>query len=409
MNLAVFGYRVTDVGGRVSEGVIEATEELSAAGRLREMGYVPIRVWPASAPAEGAAVAARRGARDGSARKDVLPFLQGLKTLLAAGVPLDRSLDMLGTLFREKAMGRVAVALLKEVRAGTSLADAMRKAPGAPFNRFTVQMVAAGQTAGRMEDALDQVHAFLERSRDFRSSLMGSLIYPAILVAASILSVVLMVVYVVPKVAGIFAAARATLPLPTRMLLATSGFLQAYGPYFLGALVLAGVLFASALRRPGFRRDFDRAMLGWPLAGGILTAIETSRVTRSLSSLLAGGVPILSAFVIAREVSGNLAVREGIEAARVRVQGGAKLARALSETTPFPDLALQMIAVGEETGRLEGMLASVADAYEENARRALRAFLVLLEPVVILGMGLVVGFIVFSLFLAVFRLNEVAF
>ncbi len=407
--MAVFGYRATDQGGRVSEGVIEAAGEPSAVVRLREMGYVPIRVWPASAPAEGAAEAPRRGARDASARKDVLPFLQGLKTLLAAGVPLDRALVMLGDLFREKAMGRVAGALLQDVRAGMSLADAMRKAPGAPFNRFTVQMVAAGQTAGRLEEALDQVHAFLERSRDFRASLMGSLIYPAILLSASVISVVLMVVYVVPKVAGIFAAARAVLPLPTRMLLATSGFLQAYGLYILGALVLGGFYFSSALRRPGFRRDFDRAMLRWPLVGAILTAIETSRVTRSLSSLLAGGVPILSAFVIAREVSGNLAVREGIEAARVRVQGGAKLARALSETTPFPDLALQMIAVGEETGGLEGMLASVADTYEENARRALRTFLVLLEPVVILGMGLVVGFIVFSLFLAVFRLNEVAF
>ena len=407
--MAVFGYRVTDPGGRVSEGVIEAAGEPAAVGRLREMGYVPIRVWPASGPAEVVAGARRRGPREPSARKDVLPFLQGLKTLLSAGVPLDRALVMLGDLFREKAMGRVAAALLEDVRAGMSLSDAMRKAPGTPFNRFTVQMVAAGQAAGRLEDALGQVHAFLERSRDFRSSLMGSLIYPAILVTASVLSIVLMVVYVVPKVAGIFAAARATLPLPTRMLLAASGFLQSYGLYILAALVLGGMLFSSALRRPGFRRDFDRAMLGWPLAGGILTAIETSRVTRSLSSLLAGGVPILSAFMIAREVSGNLAVREGIEAARVRVQAGAKLARALSETTPFPDLALQMIAVGEETGGLEGMLASVADTYEENARRALRTFLVLLEPVVILGMGLVVGFIVFSLFLAVFRLNEVAF
>ncbi len=406
--MAVFGYRVTDAGGRVSEGVIEAAEELSAVGRLRDMGYVPIRVWPA-ASAESGAEPVRRRAGDASARKDVLPFLQGLKTLLAAGVPLDRALVMLGDLFRAKAMGRVAGALLQDVRGGMSLADAMRKAPGAPFNRFTVQMVAAGQAAGRLDDALGQAHAFLERSRDFQASLAGSLIYPAILLAASVVSIVLMVVYVVPKVAGIFAAARAVLPLPTRMLLAASGFLQAYGLYILAALVLGGFLFSSALRRPGFRRDLDRAMLGWPMAGEILTAIETSRVTRSLASLLSGGVPILPAFAIAREVSGNMAVRDGIEAARVRVQAGAKMARALSETTPFPDLALQMIAVGEETGGVEAMLASVADTYEENARRALRTFLVLLEPAVILGMGLVVGFIVFSLFLAVFRLNEVAF
>jgi len=137
--------------------------------------------------------------------------------------------------------------------------------------------------------------------------------------------------------------------------------------------------------------------------------METSRVMRSLSSLLSGGVPILSAFVIAREVSGNSAIREGMEAARMKVQGGAKVARALGETTPFPELALQMIAVGEETGRLEEMLASVADTYEDRARRSLKNFLTILEPVVILGMGLLVGFIAFSMFLAIFRLNEVPF
>ncbi len=405
----MFGYRASDAGGRVCEGVLEAAEERSAAERLREKGYFPIRVWPLSVPSEETGEVPRRGAIRGSTRKDVLPFLQGLKTLLAAGIPLDRSLEMLGTLFRGKAMGRVADTLLGEVRAGISLSDAMRKAPGDPFDRFTVQMVSAGQASGRLEETLGQAHGFLERSRDFRSNLAGSLVYPAILLAASILSAVLMVVYVVPRFAGVFSAASAVLPLPTRMLLAASDFLQAFGLYILGAVVLCAALFSSALRRPGFRKDFDRAILGWPFVGGVLTAMETSRVTRSLSSLLSGGVPILSAFAIAREASGNLAFRTGMEAARLQVQGGAKLAGALSETTPIPELAIQMISVGEETGRLEGMLASVADAYEENARRSLQAFLVLLEPAVILGMGLVVGFIVFSLFLAVFRLNEVAF
>ena len=147
----------------------------------------------------------------------------------------------------------------------------------------------------------------------------------------------------------------------------------------------------------------------WPLVGETLAALETSRVLRSLSSLLSGGVPILPALVIAREVSGNAAVREGLEAARQRIQGGSPVARALEETTPFPSLALQMIAVGEETGRLEAMLASVADTYEDTARRSMKRFLSLLEPLVILAMGLLVGFIVFSIFLAVFRLNEVPF
>jgi type II secretory pathway component PulF len=390
--MAVFGYRVSDREGRVSEGIVEAPEERAARDRLREMGYLPIRVWSASAPPTRTVAPAAKGRPERGARRDLLPFLQGLTTLLRAGIPLDRSLEM-----------------MRDLRAGTSLADAMRKAPGAPFSRFTVQMVSAGQATGRLEDALDQAYRFLERSRDFRSTLLGSLLYPAILLVASILSVVLLVAYVVPRFAAVFASSGVLLPLPTRILLSVSSFCRSYGFLLITACVLAYFLFSASLRRPEARRAWDRGKLGWPLVGPVLTAIETSRVMRSLSSLLSGGVPILPAFVIAREVSGNTAFRDGMEAARERVQGGAKVARALAETTPLPEMALQMIAVGEETGRLEAMLESVADTYEATARRGLRNFLTVLEPAVILGMGLFVGFIVFSMFLAVFRMNEVPF
>ncbi len=406
--MAVFGYRATDAAGKVSEGVIEASGERAAAERLREMKFVPIRVWPAAAAAERAGgETVRQGSR--AARKDLLPFLQGFKTLLAAGIPMDRALEMTVELFRGGAMGAVSSFLLREVRGGSSLSDAMRKAPGAPFNRFLVQMVQAGQATGRLEEALDQAYRFMERSRDFRANLLGSLLYPAILLGASFLSVALLVVFVVPRFAGVFASSGVLLPLPTRILLSVSDFLRQNA---LWLAVVAAAAYGAArwiLARPDTRREWDRGMMSWPFVGGTVTALETSRVMRSLSSLLSGGVPILPAFVIAREVSENTAIRDGMEAARQRIQGGAKVARALEENTPFPALALQMIAVGEETGRLEAMLESVADTYEDTARRSLKNFLTLLEPAVILGMGLLVGFIVFSIFLAVFRLNEVPF
>ncbi len=407
--MAIFAYRATDRGGKVSEGVLDAPEERAATERLREMGFLPIRVWPAAPAAEKPAgsLSARFPGR--SPRKDLLPFLQGLRTLLAAGVPLDKCLEMLARLFRGKPMGGVAETLLGEVRGGSSLADAMEKAPGSPFDRFVIQMVNAGQATGRLEEALDQAHRFLERSRDFRANLLATLTYPAILLAASVLSAIVMVAYVVPRFAAVFASSGTLLPLPTRLLLSASAFIRGYGLYVLGALIFAYFIASAALRRPDSRREWDRSKLSWPVVGKVLTAMETSRVMRSLASLLSGGVPILSAFAIAREVSGNSAIREGMEAARSRVQGGAKVARALEETTPLPDLALQMIAVGEETGRLEAMLESVADSYEDTARRGLRSALAFLEPAVILGMGLLVGFIVFAIFLAVFRLNEVAF
>lgn len=409
--MAIFGYRATDRDGSVSEGVMEAAEKTVARERLRDMGLVPIRVWPAAAGAEAKSTGAPAAARGGGGRgirKNVLPFLQALKTLLSAGIAIDRALEMVGGLYRGTPMGEVAASLLEDVRAGASLSDAMRKVPGNPFNRFIVQMVNAGQATGRLEEALDQAYTFMERSRDFRSNLLGSLLYPVILLVASIVSVVVLVVFVVPRFAGVFASSGVMLPLPTRMLLGVSGFLRQQGVYILAGI---GVLYAagrSALKRPDVRRDWERGMLSWPLVGGILTAIETSRVMRSLSSLLAGGVSILPAFVIAREVSGNMAIRDAMETARLRIQGGAKMARTLEETALFPPMAIQMIAVGEETGRLEAMLMSVADTYEEISRRSLKNLLVILEPAVILGMGLLVGFIVFSIFLAIFQLNEVA-
>src|SRR5512134_351884 len=407
--MAVFGYRAADREGRVSEGMVEAPEERGATERLREMGYLPIRVWPAATPAAKAGTALPAGRRGKGTKGDLLPFLQGLRTLLVAGIPVDRSLEMLSELFRGKAMGEAAAAILGEVRAGNSLSDAMKKAPGAPFDRFTVQMVNAGAATGRMEEALEQVCLFLSRSKEFRANLIGSLLYPSILLGASVLSVILLLVYVVPRFAAVFAASRVPLPLPTLALLSASTFLKEQGALLLLAGAFVYFLASAALRRPEVRKDWDRAKLRWPGVGGVLTAMETSRIMRSLSSLLTGGVPILSAFLIAREVSGNSAIRDGMEAARLRVQGGSKVGRALAETTPVPEMALQMIAVGEETGRLEEMLSSVADTYEDTARRALARFLVLLEPAVILGMGVLVGFIVFSMFLAIFRLNEVPF
>lgn len=408
--MAVFGYRATDREGRVSEGAVEAAGEKAARERLRGMGLLPIRIWAASgAPAAAAGDAPFRaagGSVGGGAKRDVLPFLQGLRTMLRAGIPVDRSLEMLVDLFRGKPMGEVAAGLLGEVRAGSSLAEAMKKAPGSPFDRFTVQMVNAGAATGRMEEALDQTYRFLERSREFRASVTGALLYPIILLVACVASVALMLAFVIPKFAGVFASSRVVLPLPTRIVVASSDFLRQDGLWLLAGIAAAAFAASALLGRPEIRRDWDRSKFRWPLLGGVFTAMETSRVFWSLSSLLSGGVPILSAFVIAREVSGNLAVREGMEAARLKVQGGGKVGRALAESTPFPEMAIQMVSVGEETGRLEEMLASVAETYEANARRTLARFLVILEPAMILLLGGLVGFIVASVFLAIFRLNE---
>ena len=406
--MAVFGYKASDASGKIVEGMIDAVGERIALERLRESNLLPIRIWPASSSASTSEKAEGQPIRKKTraARKDMLPFLHGFKTLLAAGMPMDRALGMLAELFNNTAMGSVAAFLLREIRGGSSLSDAMRKTPGAPFGRFLVQMAQAGQSTGRLEEALDQAYRYMERDREFRSNVIGALMYPVILLCVSLLSAVVLVVFVVPRFAGMFSSSGVLLPLPTRMLLSLSGFLREYAVWIIAVIVVICLFARSALARPETRKAWDRRKMRWPLVGATLNAVETSRVLHSLSSLLSGGVPILSALVIAREVSANTAVRDGLEAAHQRVQGGVALAKALGEATPFPSLALQMIAVGEETGRLESMLASTASAFEDDARRGLSRFLTLLGPLVILFMGLIVGFIVFSIFLAVFQLSE---
>ncbi|MCL1926513.1 MAG: type II secretion system F family protein [Syntrophorhabdaceae bacterium] len=408
--MAVFGYKATDASGKIVEGVIDAADERIALERLRESDLFPIRIWSAAASEKGTAELPRplRG-KARAARKDLLPFLNGFKTLLAAGMPMDRALEMLAELFRDASMGSVSSFLLREVRGGSSLSDAMRKAPGAPFGRFLIQMAQAGQSTGRLEEALDQAYRYMNRDREFKASVMSALLYPAILLCASILSAIILVTFVVPRFSGMFASSGVLLPLPTRILLSLSGFLREYAIFIVVAIAAIWVFARAAFARPEMRKAWDRGKMKWPLVGKTLNDIETSRVLHSLSSLLTGGVPILPALVIAREVSGNMAVRDGLEAAHQRIQGGTAIAKALGESTPFPLIALQMIAVGEETGRLEAMLASVANACEDDARRGLSRFLTVLEPVVILFMGLLVGFIVFSIFLAVFRLSEAPF
>lgn len=266
--MAVYGYRAADLEGRVSEGVVEAAEEGAAKERLRAMGYVPIRLWPAAAAGAKASGTAPRAFSGRGAKRDLLPFLQGLRTLLVAGVPVDRSLGMLGEMFRGRPMGEAAGAILRDVRAGNSLAEAMKKAPGAPFDRFTIQMVNAGAATGRMEEALDQVYRFLERSRTFRANLLGSLLYPSILLVASVLSVVLLVMYIVPRFATVFASSKVLLPFPTRLLFSASAFLRENGLLLLFAVALLAVVVSTAFRRAEVRAAWDRAKLTLPGAGG---------------------------------------------------------------------------------------------------------------------------------------------
>jgi hypothetical protein len=308
--MAVYGYRATDGSGRIAEGAIDATGERAVLDRLRGMNLVPIRVWPA-AVATGKVGEEPFWGKPRAARKDLLPFLQGFKTLLSAGIPMDRALEMLAGLFRESAMGGVSAFLLREVRGGSSLHDAMRKAPGAPFSGFLIQMVEAGQSTGRWKRRLEQALPIHDRARDFRSKPSGPLFlcdpWPQ-----SLLSLLMSVRSC--AFCGSVSPLRGDSSFPLadpHPSLAASTFLRDY------ALLLAGGAWgptsfpwATSLRKRagcGTRESSLGPRLGYTDRAG-----KSRDPAFAFVRFWAGGVTILSAFVIAREDSGNSAIREGL-------------------------------------------------------------------------------------------------
>jgi general secretion pathway protein F len=328
--------------------------------------------------------------------------------LVSAGLPIERSLQILGTLTENPKLKGVVQDILNRVREGSSLADALGNHPRV-FSKLFVNMVKAGESGGFLEVILSRLAKYLQSSKEIRDYLVSVMIYPVFLTAVSGGSIVILVTFVIPRFAKVFVDMGQALPLPTQILLSLSQGTRDY--WWAGLGVLAMIYFALKAynQDPGRRLRWDRAKLRWVVVGSIIKKIEVARFARTLATLLQSGVPILSALSLVKEVSQNLAVSEAIGTIHDRLREGKAVAKTLEETGVFPPLAVHMITVGEETGKLDEMLNKVAETYEENVQTSVKRFVSLLEPLIILLMGLVVGFIVISMLLAIFSLNDIPF
>jgi len=328
--------------------------------------------------------------------------------LLAAGLPLDRSLSMLGNLAQGEEFTKALGTILESVRAGKSLAASMGE-HGDIFPKLYVNMIRAGEAGGIMEGVLRYLAEYLESSQALKEEIKSAMIYPLILVGASGASLIVLFVYVVPRFSTMFKDVGKALPFMTKVVIEFSNILTQYG-----WMVLLGLLAAVAVaiyywRTPDGRTECDRLLLrGW-LFGDLVRKFETARFARTLSALLRGGVPLLEALGTVQGVVGNRLLARAIGQIQVRVREGKGMARPLGESGLFPPLALNMIAVGEETGKLDGMLAEVAGFYDQEVKRTTKRLTSLLEPALILGMGLVIGIVVISMLLAIFSINDLPF
>jgi general secretion pathway protein F len=407
--MAFFQYRAADQAGKIVEGVMEAEVEQSVVLRLHEMGCIPLRI---ALPGQSAGAAAQMRLpilhRRKVSQQQLLQFTQELSTLLSAGLPLDRSLSILGGLIEEKEFSTVLKTILEAVRAGKSLAASMGEHPQV-FPKLYVNMIRAGEAGGILESVLRYLAEYLEGSQALKEDIKSALIYPMILAGAAGLSLIILFIYVIPRFSLIFKDVGKALPWITRAVIEFSNALTHYGwiGFLLVLVAVAGGVFY--VRTPEGKAETDSFLLRLWLIGDLIRKFETARFARTLSALLKGGVPLLDALGTVQGVVANRLLSRALGQVQVRVREGKGMARPLGESGLFPPLALNMIAVGEETGKLETMLAEVAGYYDQEVKRTTKRLTALLEPALILGMGLIIGVVVVSMLMAIFSINDLPF
>ncbi len=394
-----YRYRASTLEGQVVEGVVQAPSQRTALEEVRRQRLVPVEL---TALADTQATI-RRG-RLGRTPALAL-FTRTLATLLAAGVTLDRALAFAADQAQHRDLAIAARATHESVRAGATLAHAMARHPNV-FGSLAVAMVAAGEESGALDESLARLADHLEELAELRAQIRSSLLYPALMAVVTGAGITVLLLFVVPRFVTIIGEEGGTLPLSTRMLVGMSQFV-ANGWFW---LLLSGVTLAMAIRawlaRPGNRRRWHAWRLSWPLLGELELNYATSRFTRALGMLLGGGRPLIPSLHAARAAVANLALVEGLDRAAEGVSHGRGVHVALTGT--LPELATELIAVGEESGRLDDLCLRVADSYDGEVRRTLRTLVAVIEPALILLFGLVVGFVALAMLQAIYGLNRSA-
>ncbi|HMK50368.1 MAG TPA: type II secretion system F family protein [Thermodesulfovibrionales bacterium] len=397
--MAVFSYRATTMQGSVVEGVIEATDEKAAVERLKNSGYIPLNV---TAPREG--IGKRLSLR--SSKGSVLTFTTELSVLLGAGLPLDRSLNILAEISESDEMKTVVQSILKSIREGSSFSDALSRHPKI-FPKLYSNMIRAGEAGGVLDVVLDKLNEFLESSKALKEHVFSVMIYPTILILTGGASIVVLLTFVLPKFSVIFAELGGSLPLSTKILLGFSNGLRTFWWIVAAGIAAGWIIFRNFISTDSGRYKWDSFKLR--LMGDIIRKLETARFCRTLGTLLKSGVPLLQALHNSKDVINNRVMASAIDTVSSGAKEGKGIAAPLAATKMFPQLALSMIKVGEETGQLDTMLMKVATTYEKSLNVAIKRFVNLLEPVMILGMGLIMGFIVIAMLLAIFSIVDLPF
>ncbi len=398
--MAFFQYKAVTPAGEVQEGVLEASSNQAAIARLQEMGFIPIRAEEAgnakavSVQAPSASIFNRRGI----SQRDIGVVTREMATLLRAGLPLDRTFEILINLAASPRIADLLTTLRNEVRGGAALSKALESQRGT-FSRFYINMIRAGEAGGSLPTVMVRLAEYMERAKALRDNITASMTYPAFLAVVSIAAVAILLGVVVPRFKPIFdgAGAGKAIPLITQVVLAMGDAVRNYGWAMLIGVAVLAYLFLRRLRDPEVRFRFDRWLVTAPVIGNLFSRVEMARFSRTLGTLLSNGVTLVGALAIVRETMGNAWLAEAVGNVARELKEGRGLGRPMMETGRFPMLAVHMIMVGEETGQLDEMLMQVAQTYDSEVEITIRKVLALIQPVMILFMAGAIGIIIIAI------------
>lgn len=402
--MPVYSYVARAEDGRTVSGTAEASDEGALVRMLRDRGLVPTSVKAGAGKVAGAKKK-KRGKGGRVKLDDMVVFSQQMAVMIRAGLPLIEVLDILAEQTERRALANVVRQVERDVEGGSSLTEAMVKHPNI-FNQFFLSMVRAGEASGMLDTILDQVATYMERIASLQRKIKSAVMYPTTVTIVAIGITCFLLVKVVPVFKDIFEGLGGDLPWPTKVTVTLSEFLQQRWYIFIALIIGIIVFFHYWGKTPSGRMTIDILKLRMPLFGPLVMKSSVAKFCRTLGTLIRSGVNILYALEITAKTANNALIEAAIMKTRSSIQAGESLTKPLVEADVFPAMVTRMIDVGERTGALEGMLVKIADFYEDQVNAMVAGLTSLIEPLLIVGLGLVVGFIVVSMFMPMFKMIE---
>lgn len=400
--MAIFSYVAKDQNGKTITSTMEADEQRTVIDKLRQQNLIIISVSEGKVKGQSFLQAANRKRIK---IDDLVIFSRQLATMVDSGIPLVQSLDILSEQLENKTFKEIIGKIRHDIETGSSLSEAIGRHPKV-FSPLYINMVKAGESSGMLDDILDRLATYLEKTAALQRKIKSSLIYPAMVSAMAAIITTVLIVKVVPTFKGIFDILGGTLPTPTRILIAFSDIVRKFFPF----LIAGGVLFVIALgryiRTETGRLQWDRLLLRLPVFGQLFRKVSVAKFSRTLSTLVKSGVPILTSLGIVGKTAGNKVIEIAVTNVRSSIREGENIAKPLAQSGVFPPMVVRMIAVGEQTGELEKMLSKIADFYDEQVDAAVSGLTSMIEPLIIAFLGIVIGSIVIAMFLPIFKITE---